>query len=108
MADRINLQAVFLIFGAATVTWSVGIFFLLPDEPRNAWFLSKADREKAIIRVRENLTGIKSDKFQWHQCLEAVTDVSAWLYVLIQLSGQIANGGVQSVSLTKHIYTNLS
>ena len=108
MADRINLQAVFLIFGPATVTWAVGMFFHLPDEPRDAWFLSKADREKAIIRVRENLTGIKSDKFQWHQCLEAVTDVSAWLYVLIQLSGQIANGGVQSVSLTKHIYTNLS
>lgn len=92
------VQAVFLIFGAATLTWSVGIFFLLPDEPRNAWFLNKQDREKAIIRIKENMTGIKSNKFQWYQCREALTDVSAWLLVLIQLAGQIANGGVQSVS----------
>lgn len=79
----------------------MGIFFLLPDEPGNAWFLSKADRQKAVIRVQENLTGIKSNAFQWHQCLEAITDVNAWLYVLIQLSGQIANGGVQSVRFAK-------
>ncbi|TQS31911.1 hypothetical protein Golomagni_07795, partial [Golovinomyces magnicellulatus] len=89
-------KAVFLIFGAATIAWSVGIFFLMPDEPRSAWFLSKTDREKAIIRVRENMTGIKSNKFEWYQCREAIMDVSAWLLVLIQLSGQIANGGVQS------------
>lgn len=43
------------------------------------------------------MTGEKNNKIQWSQCLEALCDVQAWLLVLIQLAGQIANGGVQGV-----------
>ncbi len=97
----------FLIFGAATVVWSAGVFFLLPDEPVKAWFLSTEDRAKAIKRVESNMTGVKTSKVQWYQCLEALLDIKVWLLVLIQISGQIANGGVHSVCynivLSNHI-----
>ncbi|GKT50982.1 putative transporter [Colletotrichum spaethianum] len=86
--------AVFLIFGGTTAAWSFAIFFLLPDTPTKARFLNEADRIKAVERVEENLTGIKSDKFKWYQFVEAMTDVKAWLLFTIQLSAQIANGGV--------------
>ncbi|KAJ5151646.1 major facilitator superfamily transporter [Penicillium capsulatum] len=89
-------KAVFLIFGAVTTAWSFGIFFLLPDTPSTSWFLSPVDREKAIMRVKENKTGIKNDDFKWSQCREALLDVKAWFLVIIQLSSNIPNGGEQS------------
>lgn len=88
----------FLIFGAATVAWSVAIFFFLPEEPSQARFLSKTEQARAIQRIQENMTGTKNNAIQWSQCLEALCDAQAWLLVLIQLSGQIGNGGVQGVS----------
>lgn len=87
----------FLIFGGATVAWSVGIFFLLPDVPMTAWFLKEVDRIKAITRVKENMTGIKNDQFKWQQCREALLDAKTWFIVLIQLCANIPNGGVHSV-----------
>ncbi|CAI7630865.1 unnamed protein product [Penicillium pancosmium] len=96
-------KASFLILGGATVAWSICNIFLLPDTPSNAWFLNSSDREKAVARVQENLTGIKNDKFKWEQCLEAVMDMKTWFLVLIQFSSNIPNGGVttfRSIILT--------
>ncbi|GAB7325683.1 hypothetical protein MBLNU13_g09655t1 [Cladosporium sp. NU13] len=87
-------KAVFLVFGALTVTWSFFIYFFLPDTPANARFLNREDRGKAIDRVRENMTGIRSDTWKWSQSIEALTDVKIWVLVAIQLSQNIANGGV--------------
>lgn len=64
-----------------------------------AWFLSKGDRVKAIVRVKENMTGIKNDTFRWKQCREALLDSNAWLMVLIQLCANIPNGGIHSVRI---------
>ncbi|OAQ60043.1 major facilitator superfamily transporter [Pochonia chlamydosporia 170] len=91
-------KAVFLIFGAATVAWSVGIFFLLPDTPMEARFLKEEDRKKAILRVKENMTGIKSDKVKWGQVKEALLDVKSWLIVALQLASNIPNGAVTTFS----------
>ncbi|KAM3476065.1 hypothetical protein MY5147_003385 [Beauveria neobassiana] len=98
-------KAVFLFFGAATIAWSIFIYLLLPDDPTKARFLSASERERALRRVSRNMTGRKTTKINWSQCLEALGDVQAWLLVLIQLSGQIANGGVQGVS-SSSIYNN--
>lgn len=92
-------KAVFLVFGAMTVAWSIFIYFFLPDTPANARFLNKEDRAKAVDRVRENMTGIRSDTWKWSQSIEAVTDIKIWLLVAVQLSQQIANGGVHGVGL---------
>ncbi|PHH66593.1 hypothetical protein CDD81_6430 [Ophiocordyceps australis] len=89
-------KAVFLIFGGATVAWSAGLFFLLPDVPMSAWFLDKADRTRAVARVRGNMTGIKNDKVKWQQCREAFLDAKTGFIILIQLCVNIPNGGSQS------------
>lgn len=91
------MQAVFLIFGAASIAWSVAIAFFIPDVLMTAWFLSKEDRIKSVTRVKENLTGIKNDTFKWEQFKEAIFDSKTWFVVEIQLSSNIANGGVNSV-----------
>ncbi|KID99360.1 Major facilitator superfamily transporter, partial [Metarhizium majus ARSEF 297] len=89
-------KAVFFIFGGSTVAWSICLFFLLPDVPMTAWFMSKQDRRKAIQRVKENMTGIKSSQFKWKQCREAALDAKTWFIVVIQLCGNIPSGGVHS------------
>lgn len=89
----------FLILGGVTVGWSFVIFFLLPDTPSKAWFLNQTDRDKAVIRVKENMTGIKNDKFKWSQCVEALLDVKSWFIVAIQIANSIPNGAVTTVCL---------
>lgn len=94
------LKAVFLILGAATVAWSTCTFFLLPDTPSTAWFLNESDRGKAVVRVKENMTGIKSNEFKWSQFLEAILDIKTWLLFFTHLAANIPNGAVTSVSST--------
>ncbi|EKG20967.1 Major facilitator superfamily [Macrophomina phaseolina MS6] len=91
-------QAVFLIFGGATLAWSVSLFWTIPDKPTTAWFLntSAGDGRKAVVRVKANLTGIRSTEWKSEQMWEALRDPQSWLFVLIQLCGNIPNGGVTS------------
>jgi hypothetical protein len=93
-----------LIFGGFTIAWSIVVLFLLPDDPTKAWFFSPTDRVKAIIRVQENMTGIKNDEFKWDQCRETLLDFKTWLIFVIQLASNIPNGGINSVSPTLFDY----
>lgn len=80
------------------MAWGITTLFILPDIPGKAIFLSEEDRRKAIIRVQENMTGIKNNKVKWDHVQEALVDPKSWLLVLIQLCSTIPNGGVASVS----------
>ncbi|KUJ21321.1 MFS general substrate transporter [Mollisia scopiformis] len=91
-------KAVFLIFGAATLTWSCMLFVLLPDTPMKAWFLSNEDRMKAVERVRHNMTGIKNNQWKRSQAVEALLDPKSWLIVLIALCANIPNGAISTFS----------
>lgn len=74
------------------------VYFLLPDVPSAAWFLTKEERLLAIARVSDNLTGIKTTEFSWDQCREALCDINTWLLTLNQLALNIPNGGLHAVS----------
>ncbi|KAH9223914.1 major facilitator superfamily domain-containing protein [Leptodontidium sp. 2 PMI_412] len=87
-------RAVFIIFGAITIVWAVSLFYTLPDTPMNARFLSKEDRIKAIERVKENLTGIKNNRWKKHQAIDALTDPKSWFIFFIGLCCNIPNGGI--------------
>jgi len=95
--DCSHFQAVFLVFGSVTFAWGIAVYFLLPDAPSTAWFLSKEDRTKAVLRVKGNMTGMKSHKWKPYQMVEALTDPKTWFIVLFQLSMNIPNGGITSV-----------
>ncbi|KJK94987.1 hypothetical protein H633G_01135 [Metarhizium anisopliae BRIP 53284] len=91
-------KAVFLIFGGLTIAWSFVLLFTLPDTPGKAWFLNRIDREKALVRVKENMTGIKNNEFKWSQCLEALLDIKSWFVVAMQIANSIPNGAVTTFS----------
>jgi hypothetical protein len=67
-----------------------------------ARFLGEQDRLKAVGRIRENKTGVKNNVWKMAQAIEATLDIKIWLLVIIQLSTNVANGGVQSVSLSSN------
>ncbi|KAG8406578.1 hypothetical protein J3458_020923 [Metarhizium acridum] len=52
---------------------------------------SKTEK-RAVLRVKENMTGIKSDKIKWGQVKEALLDAKTWLIVALQLVSCIPNG----------------
>jgi hypothetical protein len=73
-------------------------YFTIPDSPMTAKFLSEEDRVKAVERVQDNLTGIKSHQVKRYQVIEALLDPKTWFLALFQFAQNVPNGGVGSVS----------
>ena len=102
------IQVVFLVFGGATVVLSLVAFYLLPDTPLNAHWLTKEERALAVIRVERNMTGIKSNQWKRYQTLEALCEIKTWCLLLYQLAGNIPNNGIITVSQTLRCDKNRS
>jgi hypothetical protein len=68
-------------------------FWILPDTPMNAWFLTEEEKYHAVTRLASNKTGIVSKVWKWNQAIEAVTDVKTWLLFLFNISINVPNGG---------------
>ena len=49
----------------------------------NARFLEEDNRRKAVLRVQENITGIKNNEFKIHQFIETLLDLKYWILILI-------------------------
>lgn len=88
----------FIIFGILTFTWGIVLVFFLPNTPSTARWLTPAQREQAVDRIRSNQTGMKSNQFKWDQAIEALTDIKVWLLVLYQLANSIPNGAYTTFS----------
>jgi hypothetical protein len=86
-----------------TLIWSIFCWYLIPNSPVGAWFLREEDQYKAIERVKDNLTGIKSHDLKSYQVLEAFKDPKVWLLAAIQLTQNVPNGAIGSVSHPHHI-----
>ncbi|TID24483.1 hypothetical protein E6O75_ATG02848 [Venturia nashicola] len=84
----------FLIWGAVTTTWGIVIFFLLPDTPLKAGFLTERERMGVVERVRENETGIENKKFKKEQFIEAMCDLKTWLLFMFAVASNSPNGGL--------------
>lgn len=68
-------QSIFIFMGAITLGIAPLIWYLLPNSPETAKFLSKGnDRYIAIERLRANNTGTRSNKWKWSQCRECFMD----------------------------------
>ncbi|GES63188.1 MFS transporter [Aspergillus terreus] len=91
-------ELLFYILGAATCLWAAVIFFVLPDSPSTAFFLTKPERIIAIKRVAANQTGIKNKSFDKRQGLVALTDPKAILIFISVFAAAIPNGVVNSFS----------
>jgi MFS family permease len=100
-SDLQSWRLLFLALGAITSGYAVFLFFVLPDSPATASFLTPTERTIAVQRTLANKTGATdSTIFQWSQVMDAAKDPQAWLLVFYTFCVNLANGGLTSVGGT--------
>ncbi|KAF2192417.1 MFS general substrate transporter [Zopfia rhizophila CBS 207.26] len=91
-------ELIFYILGGVTCLWAFVIYFLLPDAPSSAQFLSKRERILAVKRVAGNETGIKNKAFNRKQAIIAFADPKTLLIFISVFAAAIPNGVINSFS----------
>ena len=61
------LMAMLVICGVVTIGFGISVFFLLPDSPLYAHFLTPEERAQAVLRIKENHSGIEQKTFKREQ-----------------------------------------
>ncbi|KAL4918321.1 major facilitator superfamily domain-containing protein [Aspergillus aurantiobrunneus] len=94
-----NWQLLFLILGGITALLSFLIFFIIPDKPQKAIFLTKTERAIAMQRTLKNQTGVNdTGRWRWDQAWLALRDPQTWFLFLYSISTNLCNGGITSFS----------
>ncbi|KAI9510185.1 MFS general substrate transporter [Russula earlei] len=92
-------QWLMIITGTLTLITAVLFFFLFPDSPTNAWFLTAEERTKAVQRIKENQTGVENKHFKREQMFEALTDPKTWLFALFAALDNVPNSLTNQVQI---------
>ncbi|KAB8271287.1 major facilitator superfamily domain-containing protein [Aspergillus minisclerotigenes] len=101
-----------VITGGVTVVFGLAVWLFFPDNPRRASFLTPEERAQAILRIKDNHSGIEQKHFKKYQYdtittftftdirfIEAVKDPKSWLFFLHAWSQEMANGMTNQYSL---------
>lgn len=88
-----------VITGGITMLYGILVWFLFPDNPTTAHFLTKEERAQSIMRIASNHSGIEQKRFKKHQFIEALRDPKTWLFFLHAWSQEMANGMTNQYSL---------
>ncbi|KAJ6517704.1 major facilitator superfamily domain-containing protein [Mycena vulgaris] len=84
-------QWLMIITGILTLITSVSFWFFFPDSPTNAWFLTPQERTVAVMRLKENQTGVENKRFKKEQMMEALLDPKTWLFALFSALDNVPN-----------------
>ncbi|KAJ6787508.1 hypothetical protein PWT90_02271 [Aphanocladium album] len=87
------------ICGVITIIFGAFVYFMLPDSPLYANFLTKEERAKAVLRIKDNHSGIEQKRFKKEQFIEAIKDPKTWLFAAHSLTQEMANGTATQYSL---------
>lgn len=79
--------------------YGIVVWFLFPDNPASAHFLTKKERAQSIMRIASNHSGIEQKRFKKSQFIEALRDPKTWLFFLHSWSQEMANGLTNQYSL---------
>ncbi|GAA6034259.1 hypothetical protein JCM8097_003811 [Rhodosporidiobolus ruineniae] len=82
-------QTVFLVAGALTIIFIPYVWYTLNEPPTTAKFLTDSDRAKAIERLKANKTVSVTNKFDWCQVIDAVTDPKTYLFAALSVLSNI-------------------
>ncbi|KAL4812366.1 major facilitator superfamily domain-containing protein [Aspergillus spinulosporus] len=104
-------QWLFLTEGIATVIFGIAIWFLLPDLPATATWLT--DREKAFIqgRLPQNAPRASEQNFNLSEIIDSLKDLRLWLFTLIWATFTVGTHGVtfyQSTVIAGLGYTSIT
>ncbi|OCB91485.1 membrane transporter [Sanghuangporus baumii] len=88
-----------IICGILTVIASVCFWFLFPDSPTNAWFLTPKERVIAVNRIRTNQAGVENKHFKKEQLIECLTDLKTWIFFFYALFRNVPNSLINQNSI---------
>ncbi|KAL1746307.1 major facilitator superfamily domain-containing protein [Schizophyllum fasciatum] len=84
-------QWLMIITGIITLLTAAAFWFMFPDSPTSAWFLTPQERANAVLRIKENQTGVENKQFKMEQLVEALLDPKTWLFALLAALNNIPN-----------------
>lgn len=90
----------FIVLGIATVIIGAATFFIIPNTPMTAQFLSEAEKTALLQHVSVNKTGIQNTHFKVRHVIEALTDIQVWLLILITMLISTSSGAITTYSAT--------
>ncbi|OIW28286.1 MFS general substrate transporter [Coniochaeta ligniaria NRRL 30616] len=93
-APLLKWQYLYILTGCINVAYSLFLFFVLPDSPMGARFLTPEQKYHATRRLADNRTGISNRVWKWNQVAEAFLDAKVWLIFLFNIVINIPNGGL--------------
>lgn len=91
----------FIIFGIIGLVWAAILWLFMPDSPLSAKFLSEQEKAIAVIRLRENRTGISNKEFKMSQAIEALLDVKVWYAFFYAICCVVPSTSVASVRIAR-------
>ncbi|KAF8210569.1 MFS general substrate transporter [Mycena galopus ATCC 62051] len=89
-----SYQVIFLFIGLLTVVCSPVIYFVLPDSPAKARFLTTDEKIIAFERLRANNQGTETKVWKWDQVLEVFLDVKTYLWFILLFLCAVPSGGI--------------
>jgi hypothetical protein len=101
-------KRIYLWAGFLTFAWSFVIFWIMPDDPQRAKFLSDRQRFVAMARVKDNNAGLVNHKIKTSHIKDALRDPAAWLLITLMFTAVSANSivGVFSSVIIKNLGFN--
>ncbi|KAJ7647137.1 MFS general substrate transporter [Roridomyces roridus] len=89
-------QIIFLFIGLITIVCSPVVYFVLPDSPTKAKFLTYEEKIVALERLRANNQGTESKVWKWDQVLEVMLDVKTYLWFSLLFLCAVPSGGISA------------
>jgi hypothetical protein len=71
-------RVLFIVCGAMTAASGVAFFFLMPNGPKDAWFLNAREKEVLSMRMAKDREGGDKTSFSVRQLREALLDIKTW------------------------------
>ena len=84
-------QWLMIITGLLTLVVGVLFWFLFPDSPTSAWFLTEEERVMAVQRIKVNQAGIENKVWKQEQFIETLKDPKTWLFCLFAAISNLFN-----------------
>jgi MFS transporter, ACS family, allantoate permease len=84
-------QWTFIFFGIFTVFFGISLWWLLPDSPLTATWLTERERIIAVERLKDNRTSVKNTHHKKAQIKEALCGIKVWMLVSAVFCDNLTN-----------------
>ena len=81
--DFTGWKAMFVVLGAVTCVAGIATYFIIPDSPMKARFLTEKEKAALLKHVSCNQTGVINTSFKMAHIIETLLDVQIWFMTII-------------------------